>query len=201
MIYMAAAGYTQPVYEERLRAWLLGTVAGTSASMTIEQMWQRLGLNNAYPVIDTESIMWQWARLTSGLAAGSAMGDCFAALPPFDVNLNLITNGSFVDGTGWTTGTGWSIGAGIATKTPGVTADLSQPTAVPVPGATYRITATYVLNAGILYSRIGNTQSPQHTVSGTYVDDLVAANTIPFAIRGGSTADGSVTNISCRRIA
>lgn len=194
MEYLRDQGFSQPTLNERVRAFLLSSVASATLSDTIEGMWLKLGAQLAYPVFTVDEIQRRWASGISGISG--TWNDVFDGLPGF----NMASNGTFIDLLNWILGTGWSIAGSLATKLPGSTADLSQSALVPEVGATYRITATYVILAGTFYSRIGNTQSSPHTVSGTYVDDITASNALPFAIRGGSTASGTVTNISVRRL-
>lgn len=195
MEYLRDQGFTQTDISERTRAWLQTKTTGNSPFTTEEEMWLKLGIVNGYAATTVNEIQKLWANGVSGNAG--SWNDAFDGLPGY----NLITNGNFlVDALGWVLGAGWTSIVGFAVKAAGSTADASFSAAVPVPGETYRITATYTLTAGILYSRIGGAQSAPHTVSGTYTDDIVALNATPAAIRGGSTAIGTVTNISVRRI-
>ena len=120
------------------------------------------------------------------------------------IGAELLSNGTFVDGTGWTTGSGWTIGSGVATKTAGVSGSVYTPISLTA-GKLYVITFTVVRTAGSFeYSFSGGTSSygPNRAASGTYSDILLClpGNTT-FRFTGGSTFAGTVDDISIKEAA
>ena len=73
-----------------------------------------------------------------------------------EIRENVVTNGTFDSGTGWTAGTGWSIGSSKATAAAGSASDLSR-TVNHIAGATYVLQFDITVAAGSLQPRIGAT--------------------------------------------
>jgi hypothetical protein len=68
----------------------------------------------------------------------------------------LVTNGDFSSGTGWTPGLGWTIAAGVATAGAGNASDLSTVVTLAA-GAWFLLEFDYTRSAGTLQPRIGTT--------------------------------------------
>lgn len=123
---------------------------------------------------------------------------------PSQFGADMVVNGTFADGTGWTTlGTGWSIGAGIVTKAPGVSSNLGQPIAAILPGATYRIGFQVVTRvAGTVTPRLaGGTLVAGSAVAaaGTYTQDLVALDNTDLRFLADVNLDGTMDNVTMKR--
>jgi hypothetical protein len=134
----------------------------------------------------------------------------------------LVTNGSFVDGTGWTPGTGWTVSGGVATSNTAAdgTAILNGPTYAGQNGVYYLVTATVTMLAtpntlasvGINIGGIGEnvwaaTQN-NLVVGNTYtLRNIVKTNVAStWLVRVGSTStlnyalNYTIDNISIRAV-
>ena len=110
-----------------------------------------------------------------------------------------VANSGFDADSDWTKGTGWAIGSGVATKTAGSAASLSQAITLTV-GSVYLITWTMTRTAGTLLPRFtgGTTVSGTAiSASGTYTENLVAVTgntTLEFY--GDASFAGTVDDVS-----
>lgn len=113
-------------------------------------------------------------------------------------------NSGFGSDTVWTKGTDWSIAAGVATKTAGTAAALSQTVSL-VAGRTYRLSYTLTVSAGEVTAQLtgGTTVSgTARTASGSYTDDLVAVTgNTAFGLSGNAAFAGTVDNFTIREVA
>ena len=83
---------------------------------------------------------------------------------------NVVTNGTFDSGTGWTTGDGWSIAAGVASSD-GTQTDVSLLTnsATVVSGSRYRCKFTVSgYSTGTVRVRLGGANGATRYANGTY---------------------------------
>jgi hypothetical protein len=112
---------------------------------------------------------------------------------------DTVINGTFAVDADWTKGTDWTIGSGVATKTAGTAAVLSQAQTL-VAGRTYVLTYTITRTAGTLTAQFtgGTTVSGTgRTAAGTYADVLQAVTgntTLEFS--AGSTFAGTVDDVT-----
>ena len=110
-----------------------------------------------------------------------------------------VANSGFDADSDWTKGTGWTIGSGVATKTAGAAASLSQAITLTA-GSVYLITWTMTRTAGTLLPRFtgGTTVSGTAlSASGTYSENLVAVTgntTLEFY--GDASFAGTVDDVS-----
>lgn len=110
-----------------------------------------------------------------------------------------VANSGFDADSDWTKGTGWTIGSGVATKTAGSGASLSQAISLTA-GSVYLITWTLTRTAGALLLRFtgGTTVSGTAlSASGTYTENLVAVTgntTLEFY--GDASFAGTVDGVS-----
>ena len=110
-----------------------------------------------------------------------------------------VANSGFDADSDWTKGTGWTIGSGVATKTAGSAASLSQAITLTA-GSVYLITWTLTRTAGTLLPRFtgGTTVSGTAlSASGTYTENLVAVTgntTLEFY--GDASFAGTVDDVS-----
>lgn len=110
-----------------------------------------------------------------------------------------VANSGFGADSDWTKGTGWTIGSGVATKTAGSAASLSQAITLTA-GSVYLITWTMTRTAGTLLPRFtgGTTVSGAAlSASGTYTENLVAVTgntTLEFY--GDASFAGTVDDVS-----
>lgn len=116
----------------------------------------------------------------------------------------LVSNGRFTSDTVWSKGTGWTIGSGVATKTAGTGAYLSQSVAI-VAGTPYRVgfDVTAVSAGGVRPDFTGGTVTPGtlRTAVGTYRQTLTAGTyNVNFGLSGSATFAGSVDNVSVRQL-
>jgi len=110
-----------------------------------------------------------------------------------------VANSGFDADSDWTKGTGWTIGSGVATKTAGAAASLSQAITLTA-GSVYLITWTLTRTAGTLLPRFtGGTTvfGTALSASGTYSENLVAVTgntTLEFY--GDASFAGTVDDVS-----
>lgn len=113
---------------------------------------------------------------------------------------NLIANGGMDSATVWGLGTGWAIASGLATKTTGTSASLTQALAT-LAGKFYRISLSLSgVSSGSLTPRLtgGSTRSgTARSTNGSFLDRIqaVSGNTT-FDLFASSTFAGSVDNVS-----
>jgi hypothetical protein len=102
------------------------------------------------------------------------------------VGPDTVINGTFAVDADWTKGTGWAIGSGVATKTAGTAAVLSQAQTL-VAGRSYLLTYTITRTAGTLTAQFtGGT-----TVSGTARSVSATFTEVLQAVTGNTTLEFS----------
>mgnify|MGYP000939294550 CR=1 FL=1 len=110
-----------------------------------------------------------------------------------------VANSGFDADSDWTKGTGWTIGSGVATKTAGSAASLSQAITLTA-GSVYLITWTLTRTAGTLLPRFtgGSTVSGTAlSASGTYTENLVAVTgNVTLEFYGDASFAGTVDDVS-----
>ena len=110
-----------------------------------------------------------------------------------------VANSGFDADSDWTKGTGWTIGSGVATKTAGSAASLSQAITLAA-GSVYLITWTMTRTAGTLLPRFtgGTTVSGTAlSASGTYTENLVAiTGNTTLEFYGDASFAGTVDDVS-----
>jgi len=96
----------------------------------------------------------------------------------------LVTNGDFSVGTGWTLGTGWTIGSGVASFSAGVdNSDLAQSIGLPVIGTTYSITLSLTYTSG---------GSVRIIYGGRFYDVPAATGTYTVLLKATSAPEGNL---------
>ena len=117
------------------------------------------------------------------------------------IGADTVVNGTFTADSDWTKGTDWTIGSGVATKTAGTAAVLSQ-AATLTAGQSYIVTYTITRTAGTLTARFtgGTTVSgTARTAAGTYTDILTAVSgntTLEFS--ADASFAGTVDNVTLK---
>lgn len=112
----------------------------------------------------------------------------------------LVTNGDFSSGTGWTTGGGWAIGSGVATATSTSTTLVGSSYPV-VGGRGYRVEFDVVtITGGTLFVRVGQGTAQTFTTTGRKTCILYSTDTTGIEFYGG-TVSCSIDNISVRELA
>lgn len=110
-----------------------------------------------------------------------------------------VANSGFDADSDWTKGTGWTIGSGVATKTAGSAAALSQAITLTA-GSVYLITWTLTRTSGTLLPRFtgGTTVSGTAlSASGTYSENLVAVTgNTTMEFYGDASFAGTVDDVS-----
>jgi hypothetical protein len=119
------------------------------------------------------------------------------------IGSNTVVNGTFAADSDWTKGTDWTIGSGVATKTAGTEAVLSQAVTLTA-GKYYIVTYTITRTQGTLTVQFtgGTTVSgTARVVAGTYTDILTAVSgntTLEF--NAGAGFAGTVDNVTLREM-
>jgi hypothetical protein len=112
----------------------------------------------------------------------------------------LVTNGDFASGTGWTASAGWVIGSGVATAT-ATSSSLFGGGFTPVIGRVYAVTFTCTITSGTLSVALALGTAASFTTSGTRTIYLQAGSSITRGIEFyGGTVSGTVDNISVREV-
>ena len=145
------------------------------------------------------------AGTTAVAAAGDATGLDLDRSKGLVLGSELVTNGDFSSGTGWTPGTGWTISGGVASANilTGVNLDQSIVTTINKSyQVTYSITA---FTSGSIRARLTGSANISGTIRsavGTYTEILHATsgNSIFRILDGGSGFVGSIDNVSLREI-
>lgn len=112
---------------------------------------------------------------------------------------NLLANSTFDSDTLWTKGTGWSIAAGVAAKTAGTAASLSQAEALEADVA-YRVGYNLTRTAGSIKFRLSGGVTTTDGVdfnSSQYVMDFVrnVTSNTTFELLGDAAFAGSLDNV------
>ena len=118
------------------------------------------------------------------------------------VNPNIVSNGTFDDGTGWSLASGWAISGGTLNGTATTTlASQDSPAIAPTNGVTYDFSFDVTAHtSGNLRIRVGGTSSATITISGTgaYTSSVVsgADGTVKVDDGGaGGAFTGSIDNL------
>lgn len=149
------------------------------------------------------SSLWQDAQGTTAVTAvEQAVGLILDRREGRGLGTELVTNNTFAADTDWTKGTGWSIGSGVATKTAGSAAVLSQAVTLTA-GHTYRLVYTITRSAGSITPRFtgGSTVTgTARSAAGTFVEVLTAVSgntTLEFS--ADASFAGTVDNVYLKR--
>jgi hypothetical protein len=148
--------------------------------------------------------MFQDAQGTTAVTAvEQAVGLILDKRNGLGIGTEVISNNTFDSDTVWSKGTGWSIGSGVATKTAGSAANLSQ-TVTLVAGTTYRLVYTITRTAGSITPQFsgGSTVSgTARSAAGTYVENLTAVSgNTTFEFAADATFAGTVDNVYLKRV-
>jgi hypothetical protein len=106
---------------------------------------------------------------------------------------NLVTNGDFASGTGWTAGAGWAIGSGVATAT--TSSGTLTSTLAATASKNYRVTYTITRSAGSVQVSFGGRTGASRSAAGTYVDYLDSTTNTNALVFTGTTFSGTVDNV------
>lgn len=110
----------------------------------------------------------------------------------------LVLTPDFAADANWTKGTGWAIGSGVATKTAGTAANLSQVINTVV-GRTYTFTFDATRSAGTLtVQAVGATVATITASATTSVNFTATATTTTISFNADSTFAGTVDNSSVK---
>lgn len=130
------------------------------------------------------------------------VGPELCANPTFaaTVGSEELTNGSFTTDTDWTKGAGWTIAGGVAAGTGPSGSVLSQEPTL-IEGDTYRITFDVVTRtAGAVTPRVQGVVGDSVTAVGSYTQYIVAGASGTTGMNKNAAFEGSVDNISVRRL-
>lgn len=139
----------------------------------------------------------QWGQ---NLLANPRGGGIYEWAPAYS-SPQLVTNGDFASGSGWTTGAGWSIGAGVATGSAG-TASMLEQTIELSPNAYFLLEFNYTRSAGTLQPRIGTTTNIGSALSAASatVREVFYTGTGTLNFNKDSTFAGTVDNVSVKQL-
>jgi hypothetical protein len=150
------------------------------------------------------SSMWQDAQGTTAVTAvEQAVGLILDRREGRGLGTELVTNNTFSTDTDWTKGTDWTIGSGVATKTAGTAAVLSQAVSLTA-GFTYRLVYTITRTAGAITPQFtgGSTVAgTARSAAGTFVEVLTAVTdntTLEFS--ADASFAGTVDNVYVKRV-
>lgn len=155
----------------------------------------------------SELRVWSLGNFGENLMANPAGYGLFEWQPEVSYP-ELAVNGDFASSTGWALGTNWSIGAGVATKTVGTAANLSQSViGLNLDGRTCIVTFTVTRSAGSLKLRINagavpavidvGEASSAITKSGTYTRIFrMPADASDIVFEADAAFGGTVDNVS-----
>ncbi len=152
-----------------------------------------------YDASDLGTMFTDSAGTTPVTAVEQAVGLILDKSRGVAIGPELITNGDFSSGTGWTAGVNWAIGSGVATATAssGTLVGSSYPV---VAGRTYRVEFDVVtITGGTLFVRVGQGTATTFTTTGRKSAILSATNTTGVEFYGG-TVSCSIDNISVREL-
>jgi hypothetical protein len=153
---------------------------------------------------DTLPRVWHLDNWGENLLAVPRGGGLYEWQPSLEYP-ELMTNGDFGSGSGWTAGTGWSIGAGVATATAGTASSLYRTLALE-PGKTYEISVTITRTAGSLDVGWGGVLLPEFPTvshSGTFARVFKAtapASSALLVFAKDATFAGTIDNISVKLV-
>lgn len=114
----------------------------------------------------------------------------------------IITNGAFASGTGWTAPSGWTISGGVATHGTNGTGALAPSTAITIyAGLEYLVSVDIgSLTTGTGTITVGGVTVAVAAASGTYTKKIIATATTNLAITPSSTARFTVDNVSIKQL-
>lgn len=137
----------------------------------------------------------QWGQ---NLLANPRGGGIYELAPNYS-QPQLVTNGDFASGAGWTTGTGWTIGAGVATATAGVQS-LLETTVTLNPNAYFLLEFGITRLAGTITPQIGTTDiGAAINATGTY-RRVFYTGTGTLNFDKDSSFGGTVDNVSVKQL-
>lgn len=110
---------------------------------------------------------------------------------------DLVVNGGFDTDSDWTKGTGWTIGSGVATKTAGAGASVSQ--TILTAGMWYFITYDLTVSAGSFFPIYGAITGKTRTTSASYIDANRASGT-SMQMWGINTFAGTLDNVTVKAL-
>lgn len=111
---------------------------------------------------------------------------------------NLVVNGTFAADTDWTKGTGWSIGSGVATKSAGSAANITQ--TIGVSSNQYRVTADITLSAGTVGAYNGTAQMGATAATETAAKYAMKTTSTTIGFRADASFAGTVDNAVIQEI-
>lgn len=115
---------------------------------------------------------------------------------------DVITNGDFAVGTGWTLGANWAISGGNCTHSTGATAEFSQADIIKQHGAEYLLTfTTSTFTAGTLIADVGGTNGTSRSTAATFTEVITAGTADrSLAFTPNSASDAVVDDVILRPI-
>ena len=152
-----------------------------------------------YDPSDFSTLFQDAAGTTPVTAVEQPVGLVLDKLGGYTYGPELVTNGDFANGTGWTAGTGWSIGGGVASAAGAVGDGLRDAAAAYTTGRTYEVAfdKTGVANVTV-YIRGG--VAAQTTSSGPLRLLVTAGSGGTRGVEFYLSAAGSIDNVSVREV-
>ena len=204
-------------YEGQTMGATLVTVAGSMPAVAYDAVdpcgnsvtaWTPAVLFNGgvtgawYDPSDFSTMFQDAAGTTPVTAVGQSVGLRLDKSRGLALGVDRVTNGTFATDTDWTKGTGWSIGSGVATKTAGSAAALTQ-TLATTAGRWYKVTATITRSAGTLTVSLGTSgTAAAFTASYSGVFYILAgSSTQTLSFSGDASFAGTVDSVVVQSIA
>jgi len=194
--YLLASGYTAADVLSKLL-----TVDGSGSGLDADLLD---GLSSA--AFEAVGVAATHAALTAAHGATGAVvgttntqtltGKTIAGGAAATESANLVVNGTFDTDTSWTKGTNWTIAAGVATKTAGSAADLTQNLGEAA-GKMYSVRFGYTRTAGTLSVSIGGVTHATTFSAASGSGDLymLAISTADLSFIADATFAGTIDNV------
>ncbi len=159
-----------------------------------------------YDPSDLTTMFQDTAGTTPVTATGQTVGLLLDKSRGLVLGPELVTNGDFSSGTGWTLGTGWSISGGVASANIATGSTLAQAFTT-TNGKTYAVTYTITsFTSGGVRARFTGTANVNGVIrsaAGTYTEYLTATATNGnfVMVDGGVGFVGAIDNITVKELA
>ena len=156
------------------------TKTGTGVAFGFDDNGEGLSLFTENSTPTKGSVAYITSKYNTGYMTGDIRGAWNVDTDVTTLGTELVTNGTFGSGTGWSAGGNWSISSGVAQITSGSGASFLQQAVAPsvlVAGKQYSVTATVSTTSGSLQPRIANSSYGSSFPNGTSTQLMTAGST------------------------